>query len=102
MDETTQGGSQLAATETPATPAKKSRKAKVKKVATKKVKAKKANGGVPRKSVANFIRAQLKSGKEPAAIVTAAKKAFPKKAPTVGYVNWIKEHAPKVSTAKAA
>jgi len=70
----------------------------------KKAVAKKANGNGaarPRNSVANFIRAALKKGMKPDAIVKAAHKAFPKKSPTVGYVNWIREHAPKVSTAAA-
>lgn len=79
----------------------------------KKVKAKtkvKANGKVaksattrsgeskPRLSVANFIRDQLERGVEPAKIVAKAAEAFSGKKPTVGYVNWIREHAPKVST----
>jgi hypothetical protein len=86
-------------------------------MATKKAKKTKAKGGKaakgkktaksaitrsadskPRLSVANFIRDQLERDVEPAKIVAKAAEAFPGKKPTVGYVNWIKANAPKVST----
>lgn len=52
----------------------------------------------PRDSVANFIRAELDKGTETAKIVELAGKRYPDKKPTNGYVNWVREHAPKVST----
>ncbi len=52
----------------------------------------------PRLSVANFIRDQLERNVEPIKIIAKAAEAFPGKKPTVGYVNWIKANAPKVST----
>ncbi len=52
----------------------------------------------PRASVANFIRDQLDRKVDPIKIVAKAADAFPGKKPTVGYVNWIRDKAPKVST----
>ncbi len=72
---------------------KKSAKGKTAKVA------KTGNGELKaRNSIANFVRDQLERKVEPAKIVEKAKEAFPKSKPTVGYVNWIKEHSPKTST----
>lgn len=77
---------------------KKAVKAKGKKTAVKA----KGGEGKARDTIANFIRDQLAKDVEPAKIVEKAKEAFPKKKPTVGYVNWIREHAPKVSTTTQA
>lgn len=55
----------------------------------------------PRVTIANFIREKLeKAGKDYDAkkIAEQAAAEFPGKKPTAGYVNWIKEHASKVST----
>lgn len=78
------------------------KKVKAKKVKKAKAKTKAATvrsgESKPRLSVANFVRDQLERDVEPAKIVEKAAAAFPGKKPTVGYVNWIKQHAPKTST----
>lgn len=59
----------------------------------------------PRETIANYVRAELeKQGKDYDAKKIAEKAAekFPGKKPTPGYVNWIHEHAPKVSTTTSA
>lgn len=63
---------------------------------------KEAKESRPRDSIANFIRAELEKGTETAKIVELATKKFPGKKPTNGYVNWVREHAPKVSTTTAS
>jgi len=82
---------------------KKTKKAKAKGKVGKKGKVTKSSvtrsaDSKPRLSVANFIRDQLERDVEPTKIVEKAAAAFPGKKPTVGYVNWIKANAPKMST----
>lgn len=79
---------------------KKAKSKKVKKATKAKSTAKSARSeeAKPRVSVANFVRDQLARDVPVPKIVEKAGEAFPDKKPTAGYVNWIKEHAPNVST----
>lgn len=90
---TTEGESEMAA--------KKGKKAKGKGKAKKAAKVVTGGESRPRVTIANFIRDKLeKAGKDYDAkkIAEQAAAEFPDKKPTPGYVNWIHEHAPKVST----
>jgi hypothetical protein len=80
------------------TKSKKAKKAKSKTTKVAKSATTRSAESKPRLSVANFIRDQLERDVEPIKIVEKAAAAFPGKKPTVGYVNWIRANAPKVST----
>ena len=66
---------------------------KAKKTAAKKSAPKTKAAAGPRESVAQLVRDELVKGTSTEKILEKCADKFPKKKPTPGYVNWIREHA---------